>query len=326
MTAYLGVSQNDLIASINEGLALLETYSPGPECQKRIDSLREIDAASGQSKIGAIIAAADDVSLATAIRASGINWVFARMGEVLRFHAANDTDGSGAKTHQSLTAWNATGGAMTMEYNRVDEECDSWLALNRAAKVPAAPDTKAKIENYAAAVSQQSDAVKNAVKAIVKLVGGAAAGADETSLKDSFLALSLHERHIVNRVLGAITKEDEKAEIKSSSPLGRYGVPVDALTARMASTRDPAIQEIRKKIEAALDPFYATDEVGMTGIGGVYADRTRNDVGIVFVATARAAQAVADALPELLVTRDNGTAVTPAAPQQGAAPKKGFNL
>jgi len=288
MAAYLGVNQLDLITSINDGLALLETYSPGPECQTRIDALRAVDPATGQSTLGAIATATDDVSLAAAVSQSGVNWVFARMGNVLRFHAAHDTDGIGSSVHQKLTAWNATGGAMTMEYNRVDEECDTWLAINRAAKLPAAPDTKAKLENYAAAVSQQPEAVKNAVKTMVKMIAGTAAGADEDSLKKSFLSLSLHERHIINRVLPAITEETVPRPVQAS-PFGRYGVPVEGLATREITTKDESVQELRAKISAALEPFRATNEVQMSGIGGIYDDRTRSEVGIMFVCTARAA-------------------------------------
>lgn len=325
MPAYFGVRQAELIASINDGLALLETYSPGAECQKRIDALRAVDPATGQSKLGAIAAAADDVALATAVRASGVNWVFARMGDVLRFHAAQDTDGLGAAVHQRLVAWNATGGAMTMEYNKIDEECDSWLALQRAAKIPAAPDTKAKLENYAAAVSQQTDAVKNAVKAMVKMISGAAVGADNDRLKRSFLSLSLHERHIVTNVFQALTKDDAAPALQAASPLARYGVVIPDLTEKKINWTDATVKEIRTKVEAALMPFYETDEVQMTGIGLVYDDRNRPGTGIVFLSTRRAAEAVAAALAEMLVAHSGGAKVAPPAPPQ-ASPKKGFNL
>jgi len=324
MPAYFGVAQAELIASINDGLALLETYTPGSECQKRIDALRAVDPATGQSKLGAIAAAADDVALAAAVRQSGINWVFARMGDVLRFHAAQDTDGTGTDVHRRLVAWNATGGAMTMEYNKVDEECDSWLALQRGRLIPATPETKAALENNAAAVSQQPEAVKNAVRAMVKIISGTGAGADEAALKESFLKLSLHERHIVNRVFQAVTREEEKDLTQAASPLGRFGVVIPDLTAKKISWTDASVKDIRAKVEEALQPFYATDEVQMTGIGLVYDDRNRPGTGIVFVATVRAAEAVAAALPGLEVAKSDGSVVAPKTP--AVPPRKGFKL
>jgi len=323
MPSYLGLDQQQLLASINDGLALLETYSPGPECQKRIDDLRTPDAATGVSKLGAIAAAADDKALATAVRASGLPWIFSRMGEVLQFHAEENTQGTGTAVYQSLASWNAIGAAMTMEYNRVDEECDTWLAIARAARLDMNEENAVKVVTFANHVSQDQDSIAAAITAMGRIADGAQNGAAEDDLKAVFTSLSLHERHILTTVLHAIAVEN-KAPVEITPAIGRYGVVIDELTRKEIRHTDDSVKAIRKTTEEALGPFYETDEVMMTGIGMVTMDRTNPEIGIVFMSSRRAAQAVADALPGYKVLSEDGTPVPPkAAPQP---PKPGFSL
>jgi hypothetical protein len=126
MTSYRGMAQANLIRSINDALALLETHSTGAVCQKYIDDLR-IPNASGQSKLSALAAAQDDISLTTAVKTSGTSWLFMRAREVLKFHALNNTDGKGYDVLKRLTAWGAMNGAMTLESNAFDAEFKAWL-------------------------------------------------------------------------------------------------------------------------------------------------------------------------------------------------------
>ncbi|MDE1153665.1 MAG: hypothetical protein PW788_14110 [Micavibrio sp.] len=323
MPSYLGLDQKQLIASINDGLALLESYSPGPVCQSHIDDLRTPDAATGVSRLGAITAATDDVALAKAVRGSGINWVFSRMNDVLQFHAEHNTGGTGTAVYQSLAGWNATGAAMTMEYNAVDEECDIWLALARAELVEMTEENAVKLTEYANEVSKDSKSVTTAIGAMAKLINGAQGNASEQALKDVYLSLSLHERHITTTVLHALTVQD-KEPVDVTPAIGRYGVVIDDLTQKKVNWTDASIKAIRNDVEKVLGPFYETDEVNMTGIGMVTNDRTAPDLGIVFMSSRRAAQAVADAMPGHTVKSDNGNVLPPAAAPQ--PPKPGFSL
>src|SRR5271170_2472940 len=91
---YRGIEKAVLLRSIDDMLALLESHTSGPECQKRIDKLRQPDA-SGQTQLGAIAEAVDDGALATAVRGSGVGWVFSSLRPLLEFHALANTDGKG---------------------------------------------------------------------------------------------------------------------------------------------------------------------------------------------------------------------------------------
>ncbi|HYD19692.1 MAG TPA: hypothetical protein VEF76_14565, partial [Patescibacteria group bacterium] len=262
MPSYLGVSQADLIASINDNLALLETHSPGPACQEMIDALRATDSATGQSKLGAIAAAATDVELATAVRSSGINYVLGRMGEVREFHAYNDTDGTGRAAFISAKAWDGGSGAMLMNYTKVDEECDSWLALSHAAKIEMTDENGAKLNEIARAVSQNEEAIDRALTAMGGIIGGVQGGVDEDTLKSVFLSLDLHERHILNTSFRGLMLENA-APIVAPGALGRYGVVVPELMDKTINWHDPSLRALAGKVGEALSPFYDTDEVQM---------------------------------------------------------------
>src|SRR3972149_4950142 len=242
MPSYRGVSQADLIRSINDALELLETHSTGPVLQKRIDDLRAPDA-SGQSKLGAIAAAQDDVSLVSAVRGSGVMWLFARAHKVLKFHARNNTDGKGYDIVSRLVSWGAMSGAMTMEYNAFDREFDAFL---------------------------QKQSLKNGFNKLRSALGG-------------------------------------KGAMESSGPLSRYGVVLEDLTSGKIDWHHPSIETIRKKVDQVLAPFYPLDEVEMTAIGLIdHFPQKGAPRGIIFISSARAAQAVADALPDMKVIDAEG--------------------
>jgi len=131
MAYYRGIPQEDIVRSIHDGIALLEKSKLGPATQKYIDGLKAIDPATGVSKLGAIETAASDVQLATALRASGVSYLFARGYDAMQYHALSNTGGRGLETLQALNAWGATGIAMTAEYNKYDAEFDGFMAKHR---------------------------------------------------------------------------------------------------------------------------------------------------------------------------------------------------
>lgn len=317
MPTYLGVAKADVIASINDNLALLETYSPGPASQKHIDALRELDAQTGQSKLGAIAAAKTDKELAQAISASGINWVLGRMAEVREFHAYADTDGQGRAAWLSAKSWNGGGGAMLMNYTPVDEECDSWLAVARAKVLPMTQENLDKIVEFSRQVSQQEDAIQNATVVMAAYLSAHHSGADLDNMKHLFLELSLHERHIVNTVFRAIDLEN-KAPITAPAPIGRFGVVVPELMDKTINWHDPSLRTLAEKVGEALGPFYETNEVQMTGIGMISMNPQNPQDGVMFVSSLRAAQAVAAAMPGYKVVDDQGNEIAkPKAPKPG---------
>lgn len=327
MPNYLGVEQADLVQSIADALELLETHSTGPECQKLIDGLRATDPATGVSKLGAIANAGDDVTLANAVSASGVNWLFICAREVLQLHALCDTDGKGFDVLARLEQWNASGGARFMAYYPIDGEVDSWLAANYARGV-AAEERTGKIAEVLPAFAQSPAETTAAGAAIAKLLDRAEKGADDEELKKLFLDLDLRERHIVKGTLMAVALEGMEP-LNFENPMGRFGVVIDDLTNRKINWHDKSLEAVRKQVEEVLMPFYATDEVNMTGIGLITMPQSRdeNEVipqGIIFGSSKRAAQAVANALPDMKIMDGQGRIIAPQAKPQ--PPKPGFTL
>ena len=260
MSSYRGVTQADLVRSITDAIEMLEKHSTGPAMQGYIDGLKKPDA-NGVSKLSAIAAAADDVSLVNAVNASGVSYLFARGYEVMQYHALNNTDKKGRAVFRDLNSWGAMSGAMTMEFNKYDAEFQKYLKSHK--------------------------------------------------LRASF-----------NKVVGVFTGATKEVLLPQEQPLQRYGVAIDALTTGLVKHTDPAIKAIRNDVEQALSPFYELDEVNMTGIGIILWPSKKGDpIGVVFNASARAAAAVAAAVPDLPVLNSKGERINPPAPKPQAQPK-----
>ncbi len=260
MPSYRGVTQADLVRSINDAVDMLEKHSTGPAMQGYIDGLRKPDA-NGVSKLGAIAGAADDVSLVNAVNASGVTYLFARAYDVLQYHALNNTDKKGRAVLRDLNSWGAMSGAMTMEFNQYDAEFEKFLKAHK--------------------------------------------------LRSAF-----------NKVVGIFTGATKEVLLPQEQPLKRYGVAIDGLTTGLVKYDDASVTAIRDKVEEALSPFYELDEVGMTGIGMISWPSKKGDpIGIVFDGSARAAFAVAAAIPEMAVLDSKGQRVNPPAPKTQAQPK-----
>lgn len=114
--------------------------------------------------------------------------------------------------------------------------------------------------------------------------------------------------------------------VSAAVPFLIYGIAIDDLTKRKINEHDSSVLQLKDQVGKALQPFSATHEVQMFGIGFLglqpqYDPATgtiSGDVGIIFVSTPRAAQAVASALPQHQVLDPTGNIVVPAS----AAPKK----
>lgn len=253
MPNYLGLEKEGLIRSINDALELLETHSIGPECQKHIDKLRTVDAATGQSPLGAIAAATDDVALAKAVGSSGAPWLFKRTAEVLYFHGDNNTAGKGRDILTQLHKWDALGGARTLELGLVDQEAEKWL-----------------------------------------------------------------KRRLIRRAVLKVFGKTYKEPAEAKSPFQYYGAVIDDLSSGKINWTDSSVKKIREKVDEALEPFRATGDVRMVGIGIIMDFNSASEeamrkapLGVMFEATKRAAQAVADALPDYKTIDGSGGIIVP---------------
>jgi hypothetical protein len=328
MVSYRGVAQSDLVKSINDALELLETHSTGPECQKLIDAMRAVDPATGVSKLGAIAAAANDKDLATAVRGSGASWLFICADEVLQYHAVYNTDGKGRDVAERLSQWGAGDGARVSAYYPIDAEVDSWLAVNYARRVEPTEENLEKIAGLASALTQDATALGTAFNAMTKMIEMHAKGATDDAMRKVFTDLDLHERYVTRGTLSALSLDGAQASLELEQPMGRFGLVIDDLTTGKVNGHDASIKAIRDKVEEALMPFYDTDEVNMTGIGlivrGVF-KKGESPQGIVFGSSKRAAQAVADALPDMKVLDEEGHRLAPNT-MKPLPPKPGFTL
>ncbi len=309
MPSYLGVEQRDLIASIHDTLVLLETYPVGGAAQAQIDALRVADPVTGKSKLGAIAAALDDMSLIHAVKNSGVMDVFGQLGEILQFHAQQNTAGKGTALWQSVMSWNGLGGSMSLSYTDTVAECNSWLAANRAKLIPMTQESLDKIHGIAHATSQKQDAVNNAVVMMTSFVSVNHAGGDVDGMKHLFLALDLHERHIVNKTFAAITQENLQP-IHAPGPYALYGVVIDDMTSGKIGWSDDSLRPLVERTEAALQPYYPTNEVQRFMVGRITQPEAAEQLeGFLIVSTRRAGQAVANALPEFRVVDQSGVTI-----------------
>lgn len=315
MPSYLGVHQRDVVASINDTLALLETYAVGPAAQGQVDALRAVDPATGKSKLGAIASALDDMSLLQAVKKSGVTEFFGNLGEVLQFHAQQNTDNKGTALWQSLMSWNGFGGSQSLSYTDTVAECDSWLAVNRAKLIPMTQDSLDKIHAHAHATSKQPDAISNALVVMTSMVSVNHAGGDVDGMKHLFLGLSLHERHIVNKTFAAITQENAP-KIHAPGPFALYGVVIDDMTSGKIGWSDESMAPLVERIESALRPYHPTNEVQRFMVGRISPPESDEQLqGFLIISTRRAGQAVANALPEFrVIDRDGVTLPAQSAP------------
>jgi len=324
MPSYRGVEQADLVRTVNDALAMLETHSTGSVLQGHIDGLRKPDA-GGVSKLGALSAAKTDAEFVAAVRASGVQWLFSRVSDVLQFHAVNNTGGKGEEILNGLVKWNATGEAMLADYTKLDEETDAWLVVNYARQTPMTEESLEKIAMVVDAVSRDRMARGLAFTAMTQMIEMADAGAPDAEMQQVFLALDLHERHIVKSSLTALfTLDGAQGSMVFQPAISRYGVVIDGLAEGKINWTDKAVEAVRMEVEKALSPFYELDEVEMTGIGGIGNSFKKGDPqGVFFQSSARAAQAVADALPGMKVVDYEGNTVPPRRKPQ--PPKPAFN-
>ena len=312
MPFYRGVAQEDLIKSIDDALALIEAQPIGPECKKDIDRLRTPDPATNRSPLAAIAAAADDVSLAEAVGAA--RGVFLFLNPVISYHGLNDTGGKGLDVYTRLNAWDAMGGARMLAYTPLDGEMDSFLAAEYAKKLarklPVITGLKA-IFKCAALMGREGF---SGARKLNRLVRRARGGADDSALKEAFLKLDIRDRHQVVDAGGVATglHPGMKNNLPKDEVMSRYGIPLEI---KSFDWEAPEVKPVGEKVFKALEPFYATDEVGMSGLGAITDDYARRGpTGIMFECTLRAARAVAAAVPEMKVIDHKGNPVAPAEP------------
>ena len=328
MPSYRGVSQADLIKTVYDAIELLETHSPGPVTQQNIDQLRAVDPATGQSKLGALAAAADDAALVDAVRAT---WkVLGFMSPMFGFHALNDTEGKGLDVYKRLGAFGALSGARDMAYHPEDGEMDSYLTVQYARKLAEKMPVITGLKNIFWSVAANGRDGFGASRKLNSLVRQARRGASDADLTATFLKLDIRDRHLVVDAAAASLglHDGQKSKLPEADCMSYYGLVMPEL-GKSLNWGSPEVVEISAKAQKVIEPFFALDEVNMCGvgiimIGGRTFDRN-GPQGVTFNSTLRVAQAVKAAFPDMEVVDYKGNKVelppAPAAPKPGAAPQ-----
>ncbi len=319
---YRGISQATVIASLKKAEAFLTGLNLGPETAK------EISAWATQATYDRLAAAKTREELAQAMDETGARSGLLRLQEVLELHALADRRAQGARPlYRTLSSWGAFHGVVLAVYTPMNEEMDRHIVktLSAMTKGPQAQTMLAavmhELAKAEAALPANAAAERSQVKDLLGMGGRVAAllakGDDPVAF---FHAGSLRERHLFIQILRAASgTQQEKAELKAPGPFARYGVPLAEGKAHGFGKLQKLAEPIMDVVGKALEPYYATDEVGMTAVGGITADF--NKVGLVIDMTRPAALAVAASLPagyELVDSK--GKPVRAATPKGPAAP------
>jgi hypothetical protein len=319
MTAYRGIDKADIISSIQNGMALLDKYSTGPECKKMLDHLRTAGD-DGQMPLARIAAAQDEKSLATALRASGAAGVFSQLADLLRYHGAANTDGTAEKTVQDLQVWGATGMAIAAVYTPLNEEVDSWLAGAYAGHIEFNAENLKKTDDFLTQLSAERRSDPSAAqmaKDATRMMIEAASLGKTTEIRDSFKLMDLHERHLMMLALQVHSGLHDKPK-QQVGALQRFGIFLGKRGDKI-NWQDPAVETLHDEATKVLSPFYETDEITMSGMGMISDDFEH--LGVMFVGTRRAAEALAKAMPDQKIVDNKGKQILP--PGTPPVPKKG---
>ena len=128
-------------------------------------------------------------------------------------------------------------------------------------------------------------------------------------------------RRKVMQLFNKISGKSSRIEnaIQNNNPFKRYGLYIEELTYGDLNWQSTEIKDIRSKVTKALEPFYKSDEVRMTGIGIISRDPELQ--GIMFETTIEGAKAVAKAFPNTKVVDFENNVVTASKTRKPSGPK-----
>jgi hypothetical protein len=308
MVAYRGVSQQDIINSIINACELEQKNSPGPACDKEIDTIL--------ASIPALQKAADDKSFMTALQNSNAS-ILLRMGELFETYAAENTGGVGRQVYKDLNAWGAFSGAMTMELRPMDKEISIYRFITGLRRIKSVDEKEVQeLIKHSSFVADEKE-IEKGIENLRSVVGMAQAGASNQTLADAYekMGVSWAEGRLVRFSVEQLSQDPTLSTL--SKPLfGTYGVVLkDTVTGARFDTVQKDNAALIESVNQFLRPFYESDEVQMIGIGMITND-PKDPCGIMFVVTERVAQAVADAFPDQQVLRGaDNTVIAPSGTQ-----------
>lgn len=157
MPTYRGISQLEIVSSINDARALLDAHSTGHALEDHLHKVRD-------DALAAISSARSNAELAAAIHDSYVEANFVWIARLLCFHAGADTDSKGLAVYKNLAKWGVFDGARGLVMSDVDYEIERYI--NRQ------PDSiRTKADFNAAAVKDQTEALAPYKTYVIEIVG-----------------------------------------------------------------------------------------------------------------------------------------------------------
>lgn len=122
MPQYKGVSGQEIIDSIREGMDFIGSLDIGPATNALCAQWQEGD------KFAPIANAKTDDELAKAVKDSGAVSTFALLTKALDFHAERDTAGQGKRVLDNIAKWDGDKGVRMMMITQSDMEISDHIA------------------------------------------------------------------------------------------------------------------------------------------------------------------------------------------------------
>ena len=210
----------------------------------------------------------------------------------------------------------------------MDHEKDLWLLKAHAAEVADSPVfgkvKSAFMSAFLKATSSMHDQdipKQEHVDAFWSIADNIRKKGYDSITDEIFDKMQLNDRYALLNfasVMSGLHADQEKIKtLRDLGPFQRFGLEFP-MQGNMPAARAKA-----DEVDEVLAPYYETGEVNMLGIGGItdFPDRKKNKLGITFVTTPRAAEAVAHAFPQDNVIDSKGVRLLPKPPAPPSVPK-----
>lgn len=312
MAVFRGVPVEDIIDSLQRTESFLRKLNIGPQVNS------ELDIWASDNPYDKLRAAPDARNVADFFKYSDSFDVLKHAVEIIRLHAATDTDGEALKIFQDLCRWGAFTSSSPEKTTLSPSARERRLYLDlkyagmiiaQGPEIPAA--TQNKIDKEIEGLSHihtedetlDPDMLAQDVQdVLLKLREGDRQGAVDAIEKNGEFA-----KMMLELALFAGSGAKELPKIKAPGPFKRYGVLLDMSAGPFEVAKQAS--DIGEEMKKALEPFISTgDAIVLPGFSRVTG--YVSSVGAAFLATAPdAAVAVANAMPDYTVVGHTGAAI-----------------
>lgn len=316
MPAYRGVDKIDLMRSIAASVAWLKSQQLGPASSLMLGEFREYELLTALDK------AQTDAEVAKAMQDSNVGRLLFRFHDVFAYETESYSRSGPmpeeTKLFLNLRRWGAfSPGNQGPDLPELEEEIRQFRirkALAHLSEAGMAPGS-AQEERFGKIIaeveeedSKKADWLDSMVPILVLLqdVG------DDAEIRRLITENVRDTDILLKAVHGTLDVRPPPGIATAGAPILPYNVPLDEdLNELMELPRDKLqarIAPLKQRVREALAPFYEIDEVEKLSSGLI---GNITSYGVIFHATRRAAQAVADTLRDVRVFDMQGRRITP---------------